>query len=100
MTTATEKRSPGRLIPARFQERVALHLIKNDRGEPHAPLIQLWHGQSGSGKTNGGKIGGFAAILAALKARAFVFGSSRLESHDGGPKFRTRKPAWACTGCC
>jgi len=79
MTNATERRDKGLFIPTRFQQRVALHLIENNAGAPGTPLIQLWHSRPGNGKTSG-----LEAILGALKARVFVFGSSRLESRDAG----------------
>ena len=79
MKSATEKRPKGPFIPTRFQQRVALHLIENNSGAPDTPLIQLWYGRPGDGKTSG-----LEAILGALKARVFVFGGSRLESRDAG----------------
>jgi ATPase family associated with various cellular activities (AAA) len=75
----TKKQKTKRFIPVRFQERVTLHLLDNNSGEPGTPLVQLWHGAAGEGKTSG-----ISEILTAHKAEVFTFGGADFESEEAG----------------
>jgi SpoVK/Ycf46/Vps4 family AAA+-type ATPase len=73
------KHNQGMYLPQICKDTAVLHTLDNNSGEPDTPLIQLVHGDAGQGKSTG-----LRAILAALKAKVFIFGGSQFESVDAG----------------